>query len=53
SDIGRGYISILGQYNEPVLFDAPLMEQYDFAKDVEQILLQQDVNKENERTVIL
>ncbi|HGJ0110999.1 TPA: FtsK/SpoIIIE domain-containing protein, partial [Staphylococcus aureus] len=26
SDIGRGYISILGQYNEPILFDAPLME---------------------------
>ncbi|CFF07597.1 FtsK/SpoIIIE domain-containing protein [Staphylococcus aureus] len=38
SDIGRGYISILGQYNEPILFDAPLMEQYDFVADVEQIL---------------
>ncbi|HDH6084368.1 FtsK/SpoIIIE domain-containing protein [Staphylococcus aureus] len=38
SDIGRGYISILGQYNEPILFDAPLMEQYDFVEDVKQIL---------------
>ncbi|QHL78802.1 cell division protein FtsK [Staphylococcus aureus] len=38
SDIGRGYISILGQYNEPILFDAPLMEQYDFVADVKQIL---------------
>ncbi|MEN0222688.1 FtsK/SpoIIIE domain-containing protein [Staphylococcus aureus] len=38
SDIGRGYISILGQYNEPILFDVPLMEQYDFVADVEQIL---------------
>lgn len=38
SDIGRGYISILGQYNEPILFDAPLMEQYDFVSDVKQIL---------------
>ncbi|EZY94944.1 FtsK/SpoIIIE domain-containing protein, partial [Staphylococcus aureus] len=37
SDIGRGYISILGQYNEPILFDAPLMEQYDFVEDVKQI----------------
>lgn len=53
SDIGRGYISILGQYNEPVLFDAPLMEQYDFAKDVEQILSQQDIDKEKQRTVVL
>ncbi|AXG30388.1 FtsK/SpoIIIE domain-containing protein [Staphylococcus aureus] len=38
SDIGRGYISIFGQYNEPILFDAPLMEQYDFVEDVKQIL---------------
>ncbi|MGT3738863.1 FtsK/SpoIIIE domain-containing protein [Staphylococcus aureus] len=38
SDIGRGYISILGQYNEPILFDAPLMEKYDFVEDVKQIL---------------
>lgn len=38
SDIGRGYISILGQYNEPILFDAPLMEQYDFVADVKQTL---------------
>lgn len=38
SDIGRGYILILGQYNEPILFDAPLMEQYDFVADVKQIL---------------
>ncbi|HHQ5170690.1 TPA: FtsK/SpoIIIE domain-containing protein [Staphylococcus aureus] len=38
SDIGRGYISILGQYNEPILFDAPLMEQYDFVEDVKQLL---------------
>ncbi|HDY5089388.1 TPA: cell division protein FtsK [Staphylococcus aureus] len=38
SDIGRGCISILGQYNEPILFDAPLMEQYDFVADVKQIL---------------
>ena len=30
--------SILGQYNEPILFDAPLMEQYDFVEDVKQIL---------------
>lgn len=41
SDIGRGYISILGQYNEPILFDAPLMEQYDFVADVKQILNQE------------
>lgn len=42
SDIGRGYISILGQYNEPILFDAPLMEQYDFVEDVKQILKQSE-----------
>ena len=42
SDVGRGYISILGQYNEPVLFDAPLMEQYDFVEDVKQILNQSE-----------
>lgn len=42
SDVGRGYISILGQYNEPVLFDAPLMEQYDFVEDVKQILKQSE-----------
>ncbi|ORI02829.1 cell division protein FtsK [Mammaliicoccus sciuri] len=42
SDIGRGYITILGQYNEPVLFDAPLMEQYDFVEDVKQILSEKD-----------
>ncbi|MCL9747438.1 FtsK/SpoIIIE domain-containing protein [Staphylococcus aureus] len=51
SEIGRGYISILGQYNEPILFDAPLMEQYDFAKDIEQILLQNDVDNTEKRTI--
>ena len=45
SDIGRGYISILGQYNEPILFDAPLMEQYDFVEDVKQILNKEDLMK--------
>ncbi|WP_422047699.1 FtsK/SpoIIIE domain-containing protein [Staphylococcus aureus] len=53
SEIGRGYISILGQYNEPILFDAPLMEQYDFAKDIEQILLQNDVDNTEKRTIMV
>ncbi|WPF96934.1 FtsK/SpoIIIE domain-containing protein [Staphylococcus aureus] len=53
SDIGRGYISILGQYNEPILFDAPLMEQYDFVSDVEQILLQNDVNNKETKTIMI
>ncbi|HAR2858371.1 TPA: cell division protein FtsK [Staphylococcus aureus] len=53
SDIGRGYISILGQYNEPVLFDAPLMEQYDFVSDVKQILLQTDIDNKEKKTIMI
>lgn len=52
SDIGRGYITILGQYNDPIMFDAPLMEQYDFAEDVRKILLHNDVENDDKKTLV-
>ncbi|MGK0575486.1 FtsK/SpoIIIE domain-containing protein [Macrococcus capreoli] len=53
NDIGRGYILIQGQHFDPVLFEAPLMEQYDFEKDVEQILIQNKLEDPECRTIII
>ncbi|WBF53987.1 FtsK/SpoIIIE domain-containing protein [Macrococcoides canis] len=52
-DLGRGYLLIQGQHIDPVMFEAPLMEQYDFEKDVEQILIQNKVDDPECRTIII